>query len=118
MCGRDSRVDGVILSQESQNLNCTRSVAPVPHQVADDAEEADELHARVRHAVIRHVADELGRGARGLDVGPDVVAFGAQGEGAEGGACECFVSWRSKSYCVGLFVCLAKQHDSTYRRQS
>jgi hypothetical protein len=87
VCSRDSGIHGVVLRQESQNLNGTRSIAPVPHEVADDAEEADELHARGRHAVVGDVADELGRGAGGFDVGPDVVAFGAEGEGAEGGAC-------------------------------
>jgi len=86
VCGRNPRIDRVILSQESQNLNRTRSAAPVPHQVAYDAEEADELHARGRHAVVGDVTDKLGRRAGSLDVGPDVVAFGAQGEGAEGGA--------------------------------
>ena len=77
MGGRDSRVDGVVLSQESQNLNSTGSVAPVPHKIAHDAEETNKLYARGRHTVVGDVADELGRSAGGLDVGPDVVAFGA-----------------------------------------
>jgi hypothetical protein len=92
MRGRHPRVDGVVLGQIRQNLNSTRSVAPIPHKVTDDAEEANELHARRRHAVVGDVADECGCRAGCLDIGPDVVAFGAQREGAESGACGIRVS--------------------------
>lgn len=75
------------LIQPRQNLSRARRVPPVAHQVAHDAEHADELHSRGLHAHIRRVGNEMRRGPAGFDVGPDRVTFCAEGEGSECGAC-------------------------------
>lgn len=67
-------VDRIVLRQPWQNLHDPRSVAPISHQIAHDAEQTDELHACISHAVVGHVANELGHGAGRFDVGPDTVA--------------------------------------------
>lgn len=79
-------IDRVVLSQERQDLHNTRSVAPVPHEVAHDTEQADKLNTCVSHAVVGHVADEFGGGSGSLDIGPDAVAVLAEGQGAESSA--------------------------------
>jgi len=72
-------IDRIVLSQERQDFHNTRSVTPISHEVAHDAEQTDKLDACVRHAVVGHVADEFGGGAGGFDVGPDAVAVFAEG---------------------------------------
>jgi hypothetical protein len=86
-------------------------VTPVSHEVAHDAEQADELDACVGHAVVGHVADEFGGCSRGFDVGPDAVAVFAEGEGAEGCACGVLLE--------GRFSCNEDQveRETTYRRR-
>jgi hypothetical protein len=54
------------------------------------------LDAGAHHLVVGDVADLLGRGARGFDVGPDGVALGAERAGEEGSA---FFVWLV--CCVG-----------------
>ena len=84
-----SAINRVVLSQERQDFDNTRSVAPVPHEIAHDAEQADKLDACVSHAVVGNIADELGGGAGSLDIGPHAVAVLAKGEGAESSTCGC-----------------------------
>ena len=75
------------LIQPGQNLSRARCVPPVAHQVAHDAEHADELHSRGLHAHIRCFGDEMRRNPAGFDVGPDRVTFCTEGEGSECRAC-------------------------------
>jgi len=69
--------------QIREHLLGTRSVPPIPHQVTNDAEQADELHAGLLHARVRRVTDELCRGAAALNVREHRVPFGAQGQSEE-----------------------------------
>lgn len=69
------RVVGV---EPGKQLEGAGGVAPVAHEVEGDGEEGDDLDAGGGHAVVGDVADELGGGARGLNVGPDGVALGAE----------------------------------------
>lgn len=113
MRSSEPAINRVVLSQERQDFHNTRSVAPVPHEIAHDAEQADKLDARVSHAVVGHVADEFGGGSRSLDVGPDAVAVLAEGQGAESSAC---------MYCQQAFPCalvsLQVRQEFTHRRPS
>ena len=74
---------GIILRQPGDDRVSAGGSSPIPHQVADDGEEADELDAGACHPVVGDVPDEFRCGARGFHVGPDAVAFGAEGEGEE-----------------------------------
>lgn len=75
-----------ILVQVRQHLLSTGGVAPIAHQVTHNREQAVQLNTCAGHLVVGSVADELGGGTRGFDVGEDGVAGGAEGEGQEGGA--------------------------------
>ena len=79
-------IHGQIAVKVRQNFLSTRSSSPIAHQVADNREQADELDARLLHARVGRVADQLRGRARALDVGEDGVALGAQRKGEEGGA--------------------------------
>lgn len=107
MRGRQSPVNRIVLRQIRQHRRIARCIAPVSHQVADDAEQADYLHACARHAVVRNVTDEFRGCAGGFDVGPYAVAGLAEREGAEGRAFE-LVRLRS----IGRFL-LAQQDLQT-----
>lgn len=75
-----------VLVQVRKDLLSTRSVAPIAHQITHNREQAVKLDTGAGHLVVGRVADELGGGARGFDIGEDGVAGGAEGEGQEGGA--------------------------------
>jgi hypothetical protein len=75
-----------VLVQVRQQLLSTRSVAPIAHEIAHNSEEGVHLDTGAGHLVVGSVADKLGGGAGGLDVGEDGVAGGAEREGQEGGA--------------------------------
>lgn len=79
-------IDRKVSVKVRQNLLGTRSVAPIPHQVAHNGEEGNKLNARLLHAGICCVADEFSVGARAFDVGEDRVAFSAESESQECGA--------------------------------
>ena len=64
----------------------TRGVTPIPHQVARNGKEGNELNARLLHAGVCRVADELSVGAGTFDIGEDGVAFCAEGKCQERGA--------------------------------
>ena len=89
MGARNIAIGGIVLVQPWVQLQSARSGTPVAHEIERDAEERDDLDAGVHHALVGDVADQLRRGARGLDVGPDAVALGAEGEGEEGRAWKC-----------------------------
>lgn len=72
-----------------KQLQRTRCVPPVPHQITDDAEQRDELHACLLHAQVGSVTNECRGGARGLDVGKNRVTFSAEREREEGRADVC-----------------------------
>ena len=74
--------------QKRQQLRAARRVPPVTHQVHDDGEEALQDHAGALHAPVRVGGEVRAEGAAGFGVGEDGVAFGAQGEREEFGACE------------------------------
>lgn len=76
----------VVLSEPGVDLSSTRLVSPIAHELADDGEQTDNLNTGVAHAVVGHVTDELGGGARGFHVGPDGEAGVAKGQREEGGA--------------------------------
>jgi hypothetical protein len=67
-------------------LSSTRGVPPVPHQIADNGEQANKLDASLLHAGVGNVTDKRRSSAGGLDVGEDRVAFSAERESKEGGA--------------------------------
>jgi hypothetical protein len=79
-------IHGKVAVQVRQNLLSTRSRTPIAHQVADNREQADQLDARLLHAGVGRVADQLRGRAGALDVGEDGVALGAQRQGEESGA--------------------------------
>ena len=86
MAARHKAIDREIGVQPGQDLRGARHVAPITHQIAYDGEEADELDAGAHHAQVGGGGDERACGAAGFDVGPNGVAGGAEGEGAEGRA--------------------------------
>jgi hypothetical protein len=63
-----------------QNLLRTRGIAPVSHQIANNGEERDQLHARSLHTGVGCVAYKFGVRTRTLDVGEDAVALSTQSE--------------------------------------
>lgn len=79
-------VDRHVAVKVRQDLGGTGGVPPVPHEVANDGEERDELDAGTFHAGVCRIADELSGGTGTLDVGEDGVTLGAEREGEEGGA--------------------------------
>lgn len=81
---------GIILRQPWDDRVSAGGSPPIPHQFANDGEKANELDAGARHPVVGDIPDEFRRGALGFHVGPDAVAFGAEGEGEEG-----------RAFCVG-----------------
>ena len=83
----ESSIDRVVLRQERQDFHDTRSVAPIPHEIAYDTEQTDELDSCVGHAIIGHVTNEFSGGAGSFDVSPDAVAVLAQRQSAESCAC-------------------------------
>jgi len=86
MASRQHPVYRHILIEPWQHVLASRRVPPITHQITHDAKRTNELHTRLLHARIRRVTDECRGGARGLDVGEDGVALGAEGEREEGGA--------------------------------
>ncbi len=83
---RDHAVGGHVAVEPGEELGGAGGVAPVAHEVADDGEQRDDVDAGAQHLVVGDVADLFGRRAAGFEVGPDGVAFGAEGAGEEGGA--------------------------------
>jgi len=79
-------VGGKVLVKVGEELLSTGGVAPVAHEVAGDAEHANELDASLLHARVGSIADKTRVGTGSLNVGEDGVALGAEGEGKEGGA--------------------------------
>ncbi len=82
-------VDRQVLVQVRQYLLRARSSAPIPHQIADNREEGNELHTGGLHTRVCRVADELRVGTTGFNVGEDRVAFCAEGKREESGADVC-----------------------------
>lgn len=74
-------VDGEVLVKVGKHLRGTRDVSPVPHEVANDREQADDLHTCVSHPVVGDLADESRRAARGLGIGPDRVSRSSKRQG-------------------------------------
>lgn len=83
MSGSNPPINRIIVRQPRQHRRQTRRVPPIPHQITNDREKTNELHARASHPVIGNVSDEFRRGARRLDIGPDAIALSAEREGAE-----------------------------------
>lgn len=79
-------VGGHVPVEPGEELDGAGGLAPVAHEVADDAEERDHLDAGALHAAVGDVADQGGGGPRGLDVGPDAVPGVAQGQRGKGSA--------------------------------
>jgi hypothetical protein len=69
-----------------EELSSTGGVPPVPHQIADNREQANKLDTSLLHAGVGNVADKRGSSTGGLNVGEDGVAFSAEREREEGGA--------------------------------
>ena len=82
-------VNGQVLVQVREQLLRTGGVAPVPHQIAHNREERDELYTSLLHACVCCVTYELRVSTAGFNVGKDGVALGAEGEGEESGANVC-----------------------------
>ena len=78
--GNHSRIE------ERQQLNLTRSVPPIPHELAGDGEHGHDLNTGGAHAVVGVVGGLEVEGTGGVGVGEDGVAFGSEGESEEGGA--------------------------------
>ena len=83
----DVAIGRIVLVEPCDDLLEAWRIAPVAHQVAHNVEERDHVDAGVAHVVVANVADEGRRGARGLGIGPDAVALGAERACKEGGAC-------------------------------
>jgi hypothetical protein len=81
-------VSRVVLVEVRDDGSGARGVAPVTHQLAHDVEERHDIDTGVAHAVVGRVTDQLGAGARSLDVGPNAVPRLLEGERQEGRACE------------------------------
>lgn len=79
-------VDREVRVKVRKHLCGTRDVSPVPHEVANDREQADDLHTCVSHPVIGDLADEGRRAARGLGIGPDRVSRSSKRQGEMGRA--------------------------------
>ena len=79
-------IGGHVTVQIREDLSRTRGVPPVPHQIADNGEQAHKLDTSLLHAGVGNVTDKLRSSAGGLDVGKDGVAFSAEREREEGGA--------------------------------
>ena len=77
----NNSIGWIILSQPWNHCRSTRSVPPIPHQVANDREQADKLNACLSHSVVGDVANELGRCTRGLDISPDTVTLCTERQG-------------------------------------
>lgn len=86
-------VHGHVAVKVRKDLSGAGGSAPVAHEVADDAEEGDELHAGLLHARVGGVADEGGAGAGGFDVGEDgcvcVLVCGRRGRRGVGRVGDC-----------------------------
>lgn len=68
-------IRGHISVNERHHLSDSRhGVPPVAHEITQDSEQSNEVHARSLHAEVPCVADERGSGAAGFDVGEDGVA--------------------------------------------
>lgn len=78
-------VNRIVLREERQNFDNAGSIAPISHEIADNAEQADKLDSCIGHAIVRHIADEFSGRAGRFDVGPDTVPGLSQGESTEGG---------------------------------
>lgn len=76
----DVAVGGQIGVHEGQDGGGAGGVAPVAHQVHDDAEHAHEDDAGALHAAVGVRGQFLRERAAGLRVGEDGVAFGAERE--------------------------------------
>ncbi|KAI6773986.1 hypothetical protein HG531_000835 [Fusarium graminearum] len=77
--------DVEVLSEPRVDLLGTGGVAPIPHQLANDGEQADNLDTSVAHAVVGNIADERSGGTGSLNVGPDRVACVTERQGEECG---------------------------------
>jgi hypothetical protein len=79
-------IDRHVTVKKGEDLSSTGGVPPVPHQIADNREQADKLDTSLLHARVGNVADKGRSGTGGLDVGEDRVAFSAEREREESGA--------------------------------
>lgn len=79
-------IGGQVLVQPGEELDSTRDVAPVAHQVAHDGEERHHVDSGVHHPLVADVSDQGCGRARGLNVCPHAVALGAEREREEGRA--------------------------------
>lgn len=74
MASSDHAVSRVVLIEERKDLQSTRGVPPVAHQLTNNSEVREDLHAGISHAVIGLVADLRRRGGRRFLVGEHAVA--------------------------------------------
>lgn len=61
-------------------------MAPVPHQIAQNGEQTDDVHTRLEHLRVGDVSDGRSCRSGGFEGGPDGVAFCAEGTGEKGRA--------------------------------
>ena len=78
--------DREILIEPRNHLLRTRSVAPIPHQVTSNREQADSVHTSLGHTVIRHIPNKRRRSSGRLNIRPNRIPLLPQRQRQERGA--------------------------------
>ena len=79
----DVSICGEILIQKGKNLEASRCMSPITHQVHHDCEHTLQYNARTFHPAIGVVREASGESTACFGVGEDRIAFCAKGESKE-----------------------------------